>query len=285
MSTQKMSATKLELLDISHEINSIDEETANKLALESIKINQISFEILVEQKTNLNEAEKSQVTPIAQKVTNYMMLKMQEINEFLLTKKQQGKITSNGYINYLIQAWYCSSHTPELQSKFNQRISEYSQSFHEDKLRKGSKFILMMESDSEEEIGHEFFALRDLQQLGVKQFNTSHDVFDESKQLIIIQSNLLDQSKFMGFLGYCFFMEFLFAKYIDFQLKLLIEAGIPREAQTFLFNHYVIDLSHAGHDIDLLNFFVDSDEIVNLINENIDIVYSLYKGILARAFN
>ena len=105
-------------------------------------------------------------------------------------------------------------------------------------MRKGSKFILMMESDSEEEIGHEFFALRDLQQLGVKQFNTSHDVFDESKQLIIIQSNLLDQSKFMGFLGYCILMEFLFAKYIDFQLKLLIE-------QEFLEKHklsYIITL-------------------------------------------
>ncbi|WP_214662476.1 iron-containing redox enzyme family protein [Amazonocrinis nigriterrae] len=280
-----MSATQLELLDISYEINSRDEETINKLVLESIRINQITLEILVEQKTKLNEAEKSQVTPIAQNVTNYMLLKMQEINELLYQKKEQGKITYNGYISYLIQAWYCSSYTPELQNKFNQLISQYSQTFNEDKLRRGSKLILMMESDSNEEIGHEIFALQDLQKLGIKQFNISHDIFDESKQLITTQLGLLDQSKFIGFLGYCFYMEFLFAKYIDFQLKLLREAGIPREAQTFLFNHYVIDLSHAGHDIELLNFFADSDEIVVLINENIDVVHSLYKGILTRAFN
>ena len=87
-----MSATKLELLDISHEINSIDEETANRLALQSKSINKISLDILVKQKAKLNEAEKSQVTPIAQKVINYMMLKMQEINEFLLTKNHKVKL-------------------------------------------------------------------------------------------------------------------------------------------------------------------------------------------------
>lgn len=285
MSKQQMSATKLEFLDISREINSIDEETLNKLVLESIKINQITLEVLVEQKTKLNEAEKSRVTPIAQRVTNYMLLKMQEINELLLKKKEQGKITCKGYINYLIQAWYCSSYTPRLQNNFNQFISQYSKSFNEEKLSRGSQFILTMEADSHEEIGHEIFALQDLQKLGVKQFNLIYDIFDESKKLIATQSNILKPSKFIGFFGYCFYMEFMFAKYIDFQLKLLIEAGIPREAQTFLFNHYVIDLSHAGHDIDLLNFFVDSDEIVVSINENIDLVHSLYKGILARAFN
>ncbi|MBD2388684.1 iron-containing redox enzyme family protein [Cylindrospermum sp. FACHB-282] len=285
MSIQEMNVTKLELLDVSHEIISIDEETANRLALQSKNINKISLDILVNQKARLNEAEKSQATPIAQKVIIYMMLKMQEINELLSERKEQGKITCKTYIRYLIQAWYCSSHTPELQGKFHQRIAEYTQYFNEDKLKRGSKFIRMMESEADEEIGHEILALRDLEALGVQQFNIINDVFDESKKLINTQSSLLNQSNFIGFLGYSSYMEFLFAKYIDYQLKLLSEQGIPREAQTFLYNHFVIDLSHAGHDIELLNFFVDSDEIVTVINENIDVVHSLYKGILARAFN
>lgn len=280
-----MSATKLELLDISHEINSIDEETTNRLALQSENINKISLDILVKQKAKLKEAEKSQVTPIAQKVINHMMLKMPEINELLSERNDQGKITCNGYIRYLIQAWYCSRHTPEFQGIFHQRIAQYAQSFNEEKLRRGSKFIRLMESESDEEIGHENLALQDLQKLGVQQINIIDDIFDESKKLIATQSNLLNQSNFMGFLGYSSYMEFLFAKHIDYQLKLLSEQGISREAQTFLYNHFVIDLSHAGHDIELLNFFVDSDEIVTVINENIDVVHFLYKGLLARAFN
>lgn len=280
-----MSATKLELLDISHEINSIDEETANRLALQSKSINKISLDILVKQKAKLKEAEKSQVTPIAEKVINHIMLKMPEMNELLSEKNLQGKITCNGYIRYLIQAWYCSSYTPEFQCIFHQRIAQYAQSFNEDKLRRGNKFIRLMESESDEEIGHEILALRDLHKLGVQQINTADDIFDESKKLISTQSNLLNYSNFMGFLGYSSYMEFLFAKHIDYQLKLLSEQGISREVQTFLYNHFVIDLSHAGHDIELLNFFVDSDEIVTVINENIDVVHFLYKGLLARAFN
>ncbi|MFQ4144824.1 iron-containing redox enzyme family protein [Chlorogloeopsis sp. ULAP02] len=280
-----MSSTKLELLDISRAINSTNEEIANKLALQSKKINKISLEVLVKQKAKLMEAEKNQVTPIAQKVINCMILKMQEIDELLSERKKQGKISRDGYIRYLIQAWYCSSHTPEFQVIFHERIGLYIQSLPEHKLKEGSKFFRAMESESDEEIGHEILALRDLQQLGVQHFNSITDIFDESKNLIFTQSQLLNQSNFLGFLGYSSYMEFLFAKHIAYQLQLLSEVGIAREAQTFLYNHYVIDLSHAGHDIELLNFFVDSDEIVSVIKENINVVHSLYLGILARAFN
>lgn len=285
MSTQEMSATKLELLDISHEINSIDEETANRLALQTKNINKISLDILAKQKVKLMENEKSQVTPIAQRAINHLMLKMPEINELLSERKKQGKITSDGYIRYLIQAWYCSSHTPEFQNRFHQRMDQYAQSFDGDKLKRGSKFIQMMESESDEEIGHEILALRDLHKLGVQQFKATTDVFDEAKKLIVTQSELLEKNNFLGFLGYSSYMEFLFAKHITYQLQLFSEQGIDKEAQTFLYNHYVIDLNHAGHDIELLNFFVDSDEIVSVVNENIDVVHSLYKGIIARAFN
>ncbi|MBW4563350.1 MAG: iron-containing redox enzyme family protein [Mojavia pulchra JT2-VF2] len=285
MSTQEMNVTTFELLDISHEINSINAEIINKLALQSKNINKISLDRLVQQKAKLIEAERSQVAPIAQKVINRMQLKMQEIDELLSTRKEQGKITCDGYIRYLIQAWYCSSHTPDFQVLFHQRIAEYTKSFSEEKLKRGSKFVHTMESEADEEIGHEVLALRDLQKLGVQIFNKINDVFDESKSLINSQNKLLNQSNFIGFLGYSSYMEFLFAKHIGYQLELLSEAGINREAQTFLYNHYVIDLSHAGHDIDLLNFFVDNEEILNIINENIDVVHSFYKGIIARAFN
>lgn len=53
------------------------------------------------------------------------------------------------------------------------------------------------------------------------------------------------------------------------------EAGINKEAQTFLYNHYVVDQGHAGENIELFNFLVDKNNIVGEIIENFNIVHEL----------
>jgi len=273
------------ILDIAQEIAETDTKKAAILALQTENISTIPLSVLARQKEKLEAIERSQLTPLAQRVRDYLKQKHGEINQVLSDKNAQEKITAEGYSRYLIQAWYCSSYTPQLQVEFSQRLTQYLESTNGSKFERGRKFIRMVDSEIDEETGHEIWVLQDLQQLGIQTFDKVAHVFEESKALISTQFDRLNRLNFIGFLGYSSYLEFLLAKHAAFKLELLSQQGIPREAQTFLYNHYVVDQHHAAEQIELFNFLIDSEENVTEVIENINIVHLLYKGLLARAFS
>lgn len=273
------------IFDIATELRSVDPQKAHRLAIQTKNIGNISETVLAKEKLKLEEVERTKVAPLTQKVLDHMLQKHLEFNEMLSEKLDQGKITREGYIRYLIQAWYHTRYTPDFEALFGQKLASYLRDSSGTKFERGNKFIMLVESEVDEEAGHELWALQDLQTLGVTEFNLATDVFEQSKALIATQFDRIHRLNFMGFLGYSFYLEFWVAKYAAFQLELLTSQGIPQEAQTFLHNHYVVDQGHACDNIELLNFLIDSEEVVQEVIENMNIIHLLYSSMVARSFS
>jgi hypothetical protein len=229
--------------------------------------------------------EKNNVTPFTQKILDHMLTLHLEFNEMLANKLEQDKITKEAYIRYSIQAWYHTRYTPKFEAKFGERLVQYLKSKENTNFEKGNKFIMLVEAGVDEEEGHELWAIQDLQKLGVTEFHKVNDVFSESKALIATQFDRLNRLNFKGFLGYSFYLEFWVAKYSEFQLELLSSQGIPKSCQSFIFNHYVVDQGHAQDNIELLNFLIETEEDLQEVIDNMNIIHLLYSGMVNKCFS
>lgn len=278
------SLTPIKFFDLDHELSSLDEKTKTRLQVQEKTLGAVSPKILAKEQEKLELMLNENVSALTQKIMDHMLDKHVEFNEMLAHKLAQGKITKEGYIRYLIQAWFHTRYTPEFEAIFGQRLAEYIRSKKGANFEKGNKFILLVEAGVDEEAGHELWAIQDLKKLGLTQFDPANDVFEESKALISTQYDRLNRLNFKGFLGYSFYLEFWVAKYSKFQLEILSSQGIPQECQSFIFNHSVVDQGHARDNIELLNFLIDTEEDALEVIENMNIIHCLYSGMVSRSF-
>ena len=274
-----------QVFDIAYELENLDSVAKSRLNIQNTNIGHVSHKVIEKEHEKLENIEQNKVSPLTQKVIDHMLTKHLEFNEMLAEKLEQGKITKEGYIRYLIQAWYHTRYTPEFEAKFGNKLAQYTKSKTNTQFEKGNKFIMLVEAGVDEEAGHELWAIQDLQKLGVTHFNKVNDVFAESKALIATQFDRLNRLEFKGFLGYSFYLEFWVAKYSEFQLELLTSQGIPKNCQSFIFNHYVVDQGHAQDNIELLNFLIETEDDLQEVIENMDIIHLLYLGMVNKAFN
>jgi hypothetical protein len=272
------------VFDITHELASLDEQAALRLVLQNKNLPNVSAQILEKERQKLDTLE-NRATPLTKQIIEHMFNLHTQFNDMLAQKLADGKITQEGYARFLIQAWYHTRYTPEFESVFGKKLSEYIQS-HSDKaeFEKGNKFILHVETGVDEEAGHELWAIQDLKSLGCTQFNTTEDVLPQTKALIGTQFDRLNRLNFKGFLGYSFYLEFWVAKYSLFQLELLESIGIPRSSQSFVYNHYVVDQGHAFDNIELLNFVIESQADAEEVIENMNIIHTLYYQMVSNSF-
>jgi hypothetical protein len=274
-----------QVFDIAYELDNLDSVTKSRLNIQNKNIGTVSAHVIAKEHENLENIEHNKVSPLTQRIIDHMLTKHLEFNEMLVEKLEQGKITKESYIRYLIQAWYHTRYTPEFEAKFGEKLAEYIKSKTSTQFEKGNKFIMLVEAGVDEEAGHELWAIQDLQKLGVTHFDKVNDVFAESKALIATQFDRLNRLNFKGFLGYSFYLEFWVAKYSEFQLELLTSQGFDRTCQSFIYNHYVVDQGHAQDNIELLNFLIETEDDLEEVIENMDIIHLLYSGIVNKAFS
>ena len=208
-----------------------------------------------------------------------------EYNTMVRSFSERGPARIRRYVRYLTQAWYHTRYTPEFERRFGALLVAH---IAEDNTRfaSGNKFIRLIEEDADDELGHELWALNDIKELGGPELIDVHrDVLPEIRALVRTQFDRLTRLNFIGFLGYSFYLESWVARHSLKQLERLTAAGIPRSAQSFIFNHFAVDQSHAADNIELLNFLVTSDELVAEVIDNMEVIHTLYSHATRRIYS
>jgi hypothetical protein len=273
-------------ISIVEELKSLDDESdkARRLKAQTAALQRMNDAVVAKQAALLEEAEQK-ATERTRHVLDHMAVRHAEFNDMVANKFLEGNFTAQAYVRYLIQAWYHTRYTPEFEAKFGKRLREF---VGEDTSRfdAGNKFIRIIEEGADEELGHELWALADIRSVvDLDEIDLLGDVFPETRALVRTQFDRLERLNFKGFLGYSFYLEFYIAKYAGGQIDIILESlGLGPENVTFMRNHHLVDQGHAADNIELLNFVLDSDEDVDAVIDNMDVIHLLYSGAIRRCF-
>lgn len=271
--------------NINEELENLDEQSSRRLGLHNKNLGNVSIDVIQKGQQRLDGIE-SLATPLTVQVIDHMFGLHTQFNDMLAQKLVDGQTTREGYVRFLIQAWYHTSYTPEFEALFGGKLAEHIKGcVDKAKFEKGNKFILHVEAGVDEEAGHELWAIQDLKALGCASFDIQKDIFPQTKALIATQFDRLNRLNFKGFLGYSFYLEFWVAKYSQIQLEILESVGIPRSCQSFIYNHYVVDQGHAFDNIELLNFLMETQSDVDEVIENMNIIHTLYFQMASNSFS
>jgi hypothetical protein len=268
-------------LDVATELTSADPVKRERLGAQTAAIQRITDEVLQRQAQALEEEEK-QATPFTRRVLEEMTRKHLAFNQMVLRNAREGRLSQQAYGRYLIQAWYHTQFTPQFERLFGERLKQHVE-IDPSQFDTGNKFIRMIEEGADEELGHELWALEDLQRLGgPAKIDILRDVFPETRALVCTQFDRLSRLDFKGFLGYSFYLEYWVAKYGGSVLKTL---GLPKQNTSFLHNHHVIDQGHAADNIELVNFLIRTEDDLNEVLDNLEIIYCLYYRMIEKCFD
>lgn len=200
-----------------------------------------------------------------------------------------GKVSKQGYTNYLVQGWYHTRYTPTFERLFTERLAGHMKDNGVSMSHVNSnenKFMKMMDHDIDEEEGHELWALQDILHLGKRDsIDVYSDVYPETKALVAIQFDRLDRKPFLGFLGYSFYLEFFIAQHSPKFVKLLTNLfNTERSENAFIYYHYLVDQGHSIDNIEVLNTLVTTEEDYREVIDHMNTVHMLYKGLSLRSF-
>jgi hypothetical protein len=197
------------------------------------------------------------------------------------TSEEERKRT---YVRYLMQAWYHTQFTPEFERMFGERLKDHLAA-DTSRFDSGNKFIRMIDEGADEELGHELWALQDIERIGGPEtIDLREDVFPETRALVRSQFDRLNRLNFKGFLGYSFYLESYVAKHSDGQTQALQALGIAEDQLSFIRNHRLVDQGHAADNIELLNFLLVDDSDVEEVLDNMELIHCLYSRMAERCF-
>ena len=189
-----------------------------------------------------------------------------------------------GLIRYLVQAWYYTQFSPEFERTFGERLKEHIAS-DTSRFDRGNKYVRLIDGEAEEELGHDLWALQDIQQLGGEDtIDLRRDVFPETRALVRSQFDRLNRLSFKGFLGYSFYLELYVAKYSGTQIEVMKSLGFREDQLSFLRYHRLADQGHAADNIELLNFLLEDENDVEEVLDNMEVIHCLYMRIIERCF-
>jgi len=136
------------------------------------------------------------------------------------------------------------------------------------------------------EQGHDKLALRDLRSLGqdVSDLAASYPLPGTIAMLAYGQYQI-DHANPVGYLGYLFHLEFLPTRHGEEYGRCLAEAGVPREAMSFLADHVEVDVAHNKLMERYLEQLVLTEEDVIAVGNVARTSAVLYGRMIADAFD
>ncbi len=260
-------------------------EKLNKLSsiLENLPSDRISREA-----AKLEQALKG-VHGFTKAILDHMQKLHKDYEKAVMKLALTGKVSKQGYTNYLVQGWYHTRYTPTFERLFTDRLAGHMRDngvsmSHVDSQE--NKFMKMLDHDIDEEEGHELWALQDILHMGKRDaIDVYSDVYPETKALVAIQFDRLARKPFVGFLGYSFYLEFFIAQHSPKFVKLLTKLfNSDRSDNAFIYYHYLVDQGHSIDNIEVLNTLVTTEEDYREVIDHMNTVHMLYKGLSLRSF-
>ena len=275
-------------VSIALELRPSGSEKIRKLEAQTTALDRLPPKAL-EQQVALFDRAELEATPLTKTVLVEMDRAHAEFNAMMGSKI--AAISARGLeeqkrrlIRYLVQAWYYTQFSPEFERMFGERLKEHIAS-DTSRFDRGNKYVRLIGGEAEEELGHDLWALQDIQRLGGEDtIDLRRDVFPETRALVRSQFDRLNRLSFKGFLGYSFYLELYVAKYSGTQIEVMKSLGFREDQLSFLRYHRLADQGHAADNIELLNFLLEDEHDVEEVLDNMEVIHCLYMRIIERCF-
>lgn len=275
-------------VSIASELRPSGSEKIRKLEAQTTALDRLPPKAL-EQQVALFDRAELEATPLTKGVLVEMDRAHAEFNAMMGSKiaaiSARGlEEQKRGLIRYLVQAWYYTQFSPEFERMFGERLKDHIAS-DTSRFDRGNKYVRLIDGEAEEELGHDLWALQDIQRLGGEDtIDLRRDVFPETRALVRSQFDRLNRLSFKGFLGYSFYLELYVAKYSGTQIEVMKSLGFREDQLSFLRYHRLADQGHAADNIELLNFLLEDETDVEEVLDNMEVIHCLYMRIIERCF-
>ena len=275
-------------ITIATELRTNGSEKIRRLEAQTAGLQRLSLKAVAHQ-TALLERSEAAATPLTKRVMEAMEEKHLEFNARVASRmtsllERTEDERKRAYVRYLIQAWYHTQFTPEFERMFGECLKAHLAA-DTSRFGGGNKFIRLIEEGADEELGHELWALADIEKCGGPEvIDLRRDVFPETRALVRSQFDRLNRLNFKGFLGYSFYLESYVAKHSGGQMDVMQALGIREDQISFIRNHRLVDQGHAADNIELLNFLLEDESDVDEVLDNMELIHCLYSRMAERCF-
>ena len=191
-----------------------------------------------------------------------------------MQKILSGNMSVQHYKSYLRQTYHYTRDNPQIQALATVYFRGTDRAF-----------VKMFYKHAISEIGHDDLALNDLKMLGE---NTEHVRTENPLPATVALNAFVFYQIYnrnpIGYLGYLFFLEFLPTSSGAGYMQLLEQAGVPKEAMTFLLEHTHVDVYHNRLMEKYLEGLVQTEADLDAIIYTMRGTGVLYASILQAAF-
>lgn len=206
--------------------------------------------------------------------TEFATVLAQFDNSRAMQRLHAGQMSVDHYKSYLRQTFHYTKDNPQIQALATVYF-------------RGSdrEFVRMFYKHATSEVGHDMLALNDLAVLGedVSRVKSENPLPDT----IALNSFVFWQiynSDPIGYLGYLFFLEFLPTSSGKGYMDLLENAGIPRQAMSFLLEHTTVDVGHNRLMQKYIEGLIRNEQDFETVLYAMKVTGRLYANMLEGAF-
>jgi hypothetical protein len=192
-------------VSIASELRPSGSEKIRKLEGQTTALDRLAPNAL-EQQVALFDRAELEATPLTKAVLAEMDRAHAEFNAMMGSKiaaiSARGlDEQKRGLIRYLVQAWYYTQFSPEFEQMFGERLKEHIAA-DTSRFDRGNKYVRLIDGEAEEELGHDLWALQDIQRLGGDEtIDLRRDVFPETRALVRSHFDGLNRLSFKGLVG------------------------------------------------------------------------------------
>jgi len=206
---------------------------------------------------------------------------MQELEAFnqsaVIQRVLSGNLTVEHYKSFLREIYFHTRENPQLQA--------YAATWFKGDQR---KYVKQFYKHASSEIGHDQLALNDINTLG----GDTSDIPNQRPlpETLALVSFGFYQVQFLnpiGYLGYLFHLEFTPTAHGEVYMQALANAGVPREAMTFIADHATIDVGHnklmEGYAEHIIHSEEDLEDVIYAVRVTARLYARMVEAALERA--
>ncbi|MEY4616357.1 MAG: hypothetical protein RJB66_1317 [Pseudomonadota bacterium] len=171
-------------------------------------------------------------------------------NNKLVLTAQNGHLTKDLVVRYVKNCLYAVRHTPIHLTK----ARDVAQ------VRGLAELSAFMTDKFNEEIGHDAWAMNDLDALGAAQDIALDSDITQANQLLMTWVGDLSTNHPLSYLAYITFVEYFTVLAAPPFLESLEKAGYPRSSLSVIALHEELDKDHVVHDLGVIVDLVDTED-------------------------